>query len=108
MALDNLDEEQVRLRFLAEFLRMRGLRDCITGSAQPQIIRATLLNIPIPKPCPEEQDAVITILSTHDSHVKSEECVLSKLHHLKSGLMDDLLTGRVRVPESLDGSSKTM
>lgn len=42
MALDDPDYEKTSVEFLKWFLRMRGLSDTITGSAQPQITRASL------------------------------------------------------------------
>jgi hypothetical protein len=40
-------------------------------------------------------------LRTATQVIDSEERELQKLLNLKSGLMNDLLTGRVRVPEGL-------
>ena len=45
-----------------------------------------------------EQRLAVTALSRHDEQTSVEEASLAKLQHLKSGLMTDLLTGRVRVP----------
>jgi hypothetical protein len=33
----------------------------------------------------------------HDARIRAEEAELAKLRRVKRGLMDDLLTGRVRV-----------
>lgn len=50
MALDNPDLDVVTLKFLENSLRIRGVNDAITGSAQPQITRQSLagvtLNVP--------------------------------------------------------------
>ena len=99
MALDDLNQSEMRVGFLAEFLRNRGMADCITGSAQPQIIRSSLLGMLIPIPPPHEQDASIEILTLQDAEIRQHQAELNKLKSIKSGLMDDLLTGRVRVPE---------
>lgn len=40
-------------------------------------------------------------LATHDRQIASEQATLSKLRQLKSGLMTDLLEGRVRAPEEV-------
>ena len=50
MALDNLDIRQVDINYLKFFLRSRGFRDVITGSAQPQIVRKNLEKIKISIP----------------------------------------------------------
>jgi type I restriction enzyme S subunit len=48
-----------------------------------------------------EQRLAVAALSRHDEQTSVEEAGLAKLQHLKSGLMTDLLTGRVRVPETI-------
>ena len=50
----------------------------------------------------QEQQAIAAHLATHDCQIAFEEASLAKLHHFKSGLMADLLKGRVRVPENLN------
>jgi type I restriction enzyme, S subunit len=65
-------------------------------------INSTQLNaFEIPLPSLAEQEAIAKILKAHDDHLTAETRGLVKLHALKSGLMSDLLTGRVRVPESI-------
>ena len=45
------------------------------------------------------------IMNSHDFLLRTEEAQLAKLRLLKAGLMDDLLSGRVRVPEGLTSST---
>src|SRR5262249_10730248 len=54
---------------------------------------------PIPCPTKEEQERIIVILHAQDTRITTEEANLNKLKQIKKGLMDDLLTGRVRVTE---------
>ena len=51
----------------------------------------------IPVPVRAEQDKGVEIMLAGESDVRRHESELGKLRLLKSGLMDDLLTGRVRV-----------
>lgn len=51
-------------------------------------------------PAPSEQRDIAAMLSHQDQLIATTEAELTKLQSIKSGLMDDLLTGRVRVPES--------
>jgi type I restriction enzyme S subunit len=62
-----------------------------------ETLRQLLLPVP---PLPEMQ-IIETILLQFNKHIGEEETLLSKLAALKSGLMSDLLTGRVRVPASI-------
>jgi type I restriction enzyme, S subunit len=50
-------------------------------------------------PQQEEQDVIVDRIETIDTEIKVEVMAVGKLNALKSGLMNDLLTGRVRVPE---------
>ncbi len=65
------------------------------------------LNLPavesllIAVPSLEEQLAATRVLDAIDDHVERELVFAEKLTHIKSGLMTDLLTGRVRVPERI-------
>lgn len=52
-------------------------------------------------PEPDEQAAIVARIEAFDSAIAGDVQEVGKLHHLKSGLMTDLLTGRVRVPETI-------
>ena len=56
---------------------------------------------PLLRPGIEEQRRIADTLEAHDARVEAEKAELAKLEALKRGLMDDLLTGRVRVPVSV-------
>ena len=62
--------------------------------AHPSVIRELYW---FARPTKEEQMRIAGIRDTHTSRVSSERRELLKLRTLKNGLMDDLLTGRVRV-----------
>lgn len=64
----------------------------------PNITKADVSAFRIP--LPESRDEQLRIVGTVRAalkRVEAEQAVLSQLQHLKSGLMEDLLTGRVRV-----------
>jgi type I restriction enzyme S subunit len=46
----------------------------------------------------EEQERIENAVAAQDRRIESEQAYLSKLKAIKKGLMQDLLTGRVRVP----------
>lgn len=48
-------------------------------------------------PHPDEQAVMVNILDAHDARLRAEEAYRDKLVLQKQGLMDDLLTGRVRL-----------
>ena len=58
-----------------------------------------IFDMPVPCPPRAEQVAIARVLEDADSAIEREAAELAKLHQLKSGLMTDLLAGRVRVPQ---------
>lgn len=61
------------------------------------------LNVPVPPLL--EQEAIARAYSALEQRLLSEEDLLSKFLKEKSGLMDDLLTGRVRVTPLLEAAA---
>ncbi len=75
-------------------------------SGFPKINRKELAEYQLAWPHSEEQHEIAHILSESDQEQAVIEVELTKLNQIKSGLMSDLLTGRVRVPEHLNIESK--
>jgi len=48
-----------------------------------------------------EQALIGSALTTFDQNLHAEQTALYKFHMLKAGLMDDLLSGDVPVPENI-------
>jgi len=62
----------------------------------------------IPLPPLSEQKRIAEILSQIDQAIEKEEKYKEKLERLKKGLMEDLLTGKVRVNKLLEGENHEM
>ena len=77
----------------------REITKTISGMAESQtnISQSTLKPLPVPRPTRPEQDAIVQTLHAQATKLDKEERLLEKLRLQKSGLMDDLLTGRVPV-----------
>lgn len=69
----------------------------VNQTAQPGIYLDQLGSINIPLPPDDEQKLIVERLSMAHGRICLEEENLEKLKKQKTGLMDDLLTGRVRV-----------
>ncbi|WP_244061158.1 hypothetical protein [Aeromonas caviae] len=52
----------------------------------------------MPFPSNKEQTAIATILSDMDSELQALEQKLAKARDVKQGMMQQLLTGRIRLP----------
>ena len=68
-----------------------------TGGAQPHIHPSDLNPIEIPFPPIQEQTHIANILSDMDNETKALENKLSKTKKLKKALMQQLLTGKIRL-----------
>jgi type I restriction enzyme S subunit len=76
------------------------------GSTMVNLNTELILGLVIPYPELGEQEQIVELIRAHDARVQGEEATLRKLTLMKQGLMQDLLTGRVRVKSSA-GSVKT-
>jgi type I restriction enzyme S subunit len=66
-------------------------------SGQLNLTLALCHELPIPDICLDEQQRIVERFGAVQNRITLEECELVKLRKLKDGLLDDLLTGRVRV-----------
>ena len=57
-------------------------------------VHVSKVNIP---PSKEEQTAIATLLSDMDAELAALEAKLAKARDLKQGMMQELLTGRIRL-----------
>lgn len=79
MALDDVDERLLDLRFLVHALNNRGLDDTISGSAQPQITRSNLECVAIPLPPLPEQLRIVEKVEALLADVSAARDRLSKV-----------------------------
>ena len=93
MALDDLEESKVDVVFLFYVVVCFGVEKSITGSAQPQITRASLVPLNIALPPLPEQKRIAEILSSLDESIQATQSVIDQAERVKRGLMEDLLTG---------------
>ncbi|MBE0616545.1 MAG: restriction endonuclease subunit S [Proteobacteria bacterium] len=82
-----------------QVLRVQG------GLAQQHFNVGEMKTLLVARPGVEEQGRMLASLADADALSRAERATLAKLILLKSGLLSDLLTGRVRVPEDLMGEA---
>ena len=97
--------------FIKNILQFRNLNTLIFGSGQPLITGTQLKNfkIAIPKST-AEQTAIATALSDTDALISSLQTLIAKKKAIKLSAMQNLLSGKIRLPEfaqRTDGSPKT-
>jgi type I restriction enzyme S subunit len=69
----------------------------LTGSNYPAINSRDVRQLQIPVPKLEEQAAIATVLSDMDTELTALESRLAKARQIKQGMMQALLTGRIRL-----------
>lgn len=95
------DSNSIDSTFLTELLNsevMKRWADRVAlGNAQKTVTLGELSKYPVLLPDLEEQDAMIKKLSSLNRSIELEAKTLEKYNKTKIGLMQDLLTGKVRV-----------
>ena len=93
--------DEAHPEFVCQFLRGHGSskqrRTFIRQVAVSGVSSKDIRELIVPLPSPDEQTLALTRLKAMQHRIDSEQASLDKLRRQKVGLMNDLLTGRVRV-----------
>ena len=80
-------------------IRYEELRSLSTGDGGRGGLNLTIIrDLKVPFPSLREQTAIATILSDMDEEIQALMKRLSKTLQIKQGMMQELLTGRTRLP----------
>ncbi len=97
----DFDRKQINKDFLVYFLNSEKVQQEIqlrSGvTTIPDLNHGDFYSINFMKIDIVEQEVIVNILTIQDKKIETEEKNLAKLKELKKGLMDDLLSGKVRV-----------
>jgi type I restriction enzyme S subunit len=90
--------DDIDIDFLTEKLESLNYEIYNTGTAQPKLNQKTCSSILIDLPKSRQEQAQISIiLSDMELEIKSLESKLLKYRQIKSGMMQNLLTGKIRL-----------
>ena len=96
-----IEDVKINGLYLAYFFRSRQGRELLYSLAQGAIrynlSKTSFLKLKFPMPKLEEQTAIATTLSDMDTEIVALEQRLAKTRDLKQGMMQELLTGRIRL-----------
>ena len=84
-------------QFFMEESGQKSLIGQMSGNAIPRITLTKINNTFIKVPSFKEQEVIVQKLKPQDELINEEKIKLTKLQSLKTGLMQDLLSGKVRV-----------
>lgn len=92
-----LDLNYLKYFFMSDYFKNQ-VKFYVTGSAQlnfgPSHLEKVIIDIPIDK---KEQTAIATVLSDMDAEIEKLENKLNKYRQIKTGMMQQLLTGKIRL-----------
>ncbi|MCH8499502.1 MAG: restriction endonuclease subunit S [Marinobacter sp.] len=97
-----LNPRYVSLALNSHMLQRQIEEEKGTGGGVPKLALFRIEALLLPFPAAEEQKMIEEKVLCMDSRISRETALVGKLKKQKSGLMDDLLTGRVRVTSLLD------
>lgn len=87
----------------------RAVNEIMVGSTQVHITNGSFKSLKIPLPSTNEQTAIANALSDIDALLRELEKLIAKKQAIKTATMQQLLTGRTRLPQFAnhpDGSKK--
>ncbi|HOL34944.1 MAG TPA: restriction endonuclease subunit S [bacterium] len=85
------------LKYLLGFHGKREINLIMSSTTQSALSMSNIRTIRVLLPPLPEQQRIAEILSQVDNTIEKEEAYKQKLERIKKGLMEDLLTGKVRV-----------
>lgn len=96
------DNNRANRQFLSQYFSslewFKNVHEQVGGTTHKRISRGALGKIIVPCPTVKEQTAIATILSDMDAELEALEQKLAKFRDIKQGMMQQLLTGRIRLP----------
>ncbi|WP_418358877.1 restriction endonuclease subunit S [Shewanella basaltis] len=99
VVLKNLKCDPDYLASMMQFKLIQDqINDTIVGGAIPTLSQKEVANYVLPAPSIDEQTAIATIVSDMDNEIQTLEQRLSKTRQIKQGMMQELLTGKTRLP----------
>ncbi|MCP9453063.1 MAG: restriction endonuclease subunit S [Nitrospira sp.] len=97
MAAFTIDDGFADYRFVHYVLLNTKLGDLVSTTALPSLSSSVLSSVEIRLPAIPEQTAIATVLSDMDAEIAALEARRDKVKQIKQGMMQQLLTGRVRL-----------
>jgi type I restriction enzyme S subunit len=100
-------KDSFNIDFLREYLESLDYSLLNSGTAQPKLNKQSCLNINVIKPSLDEQIVISDVLTGMDSDLLELKKRLTKTKQIKQGMMQELLTGKTRLPvTNIDGTKK--
>jgi len=87
-------------RFILHWFTYADISQYVSGTTRQKLTLSTLKSFPIPLPPLDEQQKIANILTTIDQKIKAEENKKQTLQNLFKTLLQQLMTGKIRVKKT--------
>lgn len=87
------------LKFYEQYIAQMDIRDYLSGTTRPKLTKGLLMGIRVPKPPVSEQEEIALIFRNIDKKLSQTESRKATLQHLFRTMLNQLMTGRVRVKD---------
>lgn len=104
--IESSNQYDVKFIYYALLYHQQELIGMQTGGAQPHIHPKEIGVLMVPHINQEEQRAIANVLSDMDNEIAQVEKKLAKYQQIKQGMMQELLTGRIRLVDA-DGKEQS-
>ncbi len=95
--INNVDNRYLKVTFNSSYF-VKQIEEIFSGSSQRALTIEKVNKLNYLHPLIEEQHKIVSILSTWDRAIELKEHLIEQKKQLKKGLMQNLLTGKVRLP----------
>lgn len=94
----NIANRDFLVQYFSSTEWFKSVQEQVGGTTHKRISRGALGQLLMPYPSLDEQTAIATILSDMDNELQALTQKLEKARALKQGMMQQLLTGKIRLP----------
>ncbi|MCV3275487.1 restriction endonuclease subunit S [Aeromonas hydrophila] len=95
----NKENNGFYINYALSFSKNKIIDTILTGGAQPFLSLTQIALLQVPVPSREEQTTIANVLSDSDALIGALEQLIAKKQAIKTATMQQLLTGRTRLPQ---------
>lgn len=96
---DNCEELNLVFLYYILLLRQNEIKRHIRTASVPRLDRKNIEDIVLSTPLLSEQSAIASVLTSMDNEISALEAKKAKYEQIKQGMMQQLLTGKIRLVE---------
>lgn len=97
---DNCEELNLVFLYYILLLRQNEIKRHVRTASVPRLDRKNIEDIVLSTPLLSEQSAIASVLTSMDNEISALEAKKAKFEQIKQGMMQQLLTGKIRLVET--------